>query len=152
MGFSRQTAAEWARRPGCPKRVNDQGKTVYRWHAFRDWYYDQKLEAKAPKPDPMGIDEARKRKMAAEAELAELELAKAKAEVVPVETFRAALLGAFGRVRSKAREAPGRLTPLLVGKSKAAVIRPVLERYFAELLAELRHQDVPDDESAEAVA
>jgi phage terminase Nu1 subunit (DNA packaging protein) len=151
MKFSRQTAAEWSRRPGCPKVVVD-GKTLYRWPAFAEWYYTEKATALLPKPDPMALEEAKKRKLAAEAELAELELAKAKGLVVPVEAFRSALLGAFGRVRAKAREAPGRLTPLLIGKGKAALIRAVLERFFTELLAELRHEDVPDDEPGEAAA
>lgn len=54
------------------------------------------------------LDEARGRRAAADAELAELELAKARGEMVPVADFEAALASALGLVRQHLLGMPDR--------------------------------------------
>lgn len=145
MGLSRNTLAEWARRPGCP-RVQRAGKWLYQWPAFREWYIGERIAAGSGQGKPSDLEEAKMRKLSAEAELAELELAKARGEVVPVARVREAALADHSRVRARLRDLPVRAVQAIAGKQTKAQQRAALEALVEEALGELRDMDVPDDD------
>lgn len=86
-GWSRQTLAEWARRPGCPRKPKGSG-WVYALPDFFDWKEREKvraaIERQQPEP-PTGRQDAERRRSAAEARMAEIKLEQIEGKLIPVE-------------------------------------------------------------------
>lgn len=136
---------------GMPHK-KDANRVTIPMPAGRTWYYDYLVQKGRTQAAPRSIDEARRRKEAAEAEMSELELAKARQELVVVEDFRTAVAEAFGRVRAKILNLPPRLAGVVVGVNTKPEALARIEPLVLEILAELHAaDDVPtepdDDES-----
>jgi phage terminase Nu1 subunit (DNA packaging protein) len=82
-------------------------------------------------------DEARRRKLVADAELAELELCKARDEVIPVSDIENVLIEVNGAVRAKLLALPAKTAALLVAETDVHVIRQLLEAEIHQALDEL---------------
>lgn len=141
-GWSRQTLAEWARRPGCPRRRRGTS-WEYALPDFLDWKEAEKVRAAArPAAD---IDEAKARKEAALAELAELDLAVRRGELVAVMTAGEQLEAIVARFRAKLLAAPPRYAPDLVGATTIPEAQAVLETAVHDLMGALAETaDEPD--------
>ena len=142
LGKSRQTVAELCRLPGVPREKKGDA-WVYLWPDFNDWWRETKVDQAAERAAPADFEEAKARKMEADADLAELELRRQRGELVTVADYETALAGALDRVRARLLGLDSRLAPLVVGvdtvlKAKA-LIRPVVH----EILAELSASDEP---------
>lgn len=85
---------------------------------------------------PTDLDDAKARKLAAEAELAELELAKARGEVVAIGDAAKLIAEEYTAVRSKLLALPTKLAPLLNTDNTEAT-RALLARGIHEALDEL---------------
>lgn len=86
---------------------------------------------------PGNFDEARARKLTAEAELAEIELAKARAEVVVIAEVAKLVGEDYAAVRAKLLAIPSKLAPQMAIEPTEAGCRALLQRAINEALDEL---------------
>jgi phage terminase Nu1 subunit (DNA packaging protein) len=102
------------------------------------WYVGFKSEEAAKKAAPQDLEEARLRKLAAEASLAEYELAEAEGSMIGVEEIDKILGPPLTALRAKLLNLPGKLAPQLLACRSLAEIRTLLDSSIAEAMAELQ--------------
>jgi phage terminase Nu1 subunit (DNA packaging protein) len=90
-----------------------------------------------PVAEIIDFEEARARKVSAEADLAELQLATRRSELVEIDTVAGLVESAFATVRLRLLGMPARVAHRLAPVRSAAAIRRVLEDDFREVLEEL---------------
>lgn len=101
------------------------------------------MEKKERKPTTGGIiigssyDEARTRKINAEAEIAELELAKIRQTLCLTDDVVKAWESVLHACKSKFLSMPSKISPVLANESDTAVIKQLLEDQIREALSEL---------------
>ena len=86
-------------------------------------------------------DEARTRKINAEAEIAEMELAKIRLQLCPTEDVVKAWTDVLNACRAKFLALPTKVAPLLAQEDDAAVVKDMLEAQIYEVLTELSNYD-----------
>ena len=82
-------------------------------------------------------DEARTRKVNAEAEIAELELKKIHAELVNAEDVVQAWTDVLGSVKSRLLSIPTKAAPVVAAESNAGMCQKIIEELIQEALEEL---------------
>jgi phage terminase Nu1 subunit (DNA packaging protein) len=82
-------------------------------------------------------DEARTKKMNADAELAQLELLKARGELVAVDDVRNAWVDVLGAMRGKLLAIPTKAAPLISTETDIGLIQNLIEKQIHEALNEL---------------
>jgi hypothetical protein len=153
VDLSTKQLTKYAVIPGCPRRSDGKGGWLYEWPAFNRFVRETLARDAAAAASPGDLDEAKLRKLAAEAELAELALGKERGQLVEVSRYEREMGRAFARVRSRLLSLPVRAAPDVLGLKDERGIETVLDRYVLEILAELRREAVPDDgEEAEEEA
>lgn len=136
LGISAQAVGMWAKRPGAPV-VEVKGKPRLVWPDFPRWR-EKELERQAKtEAAPTTFDEAKTRKIAAEAELAELELAKERGSLIPIALHGERLAKILERVRARLVAIPGKVAPRLVGVASATEAQAMVNEAVAESLEEL---------------
>lgn len=134
MGVSLPTVDRWIR-DGCP--VKQRGAKGIPWEfdlaAVVTWWGDRQREAAAGNA-PTDMEEAKRRKVAAEAEMAELELAKAKGLVALIEDFRRVEEARNAIIRTNVLNVVQRATLQLLGETDEVVFK---KRLRAELVLAL---------------
>ncbi len=118
--------------PGAPKVVRG-GKVFLRWPEFPRWR-DERLK-KVGKPS--GLDEARRRRLSAQAELAELELAKARGDLLTISDVERIVSTDYGKLRAQLLSMPGRLAPCVVGVKTMADATAAIDAEVRSVMAEL---------------
>lgn len=157
FGVSVKTVSAWVRR-GCPiEQKGAKGKEwlfntpdVFRWHL-------QNVEGPGEpqggpdqlKIQPANYDQARARKMLAEAAIAEIDLAKAEGRVVDVELVAEVVTREYSTVRARLTALPGRLAPEL-DAARALEFEPVIAEMVDDILKELSADDVIGEPTDEA--
>ncbi len=136
----------YAKRPGCPRKSDGKGGYKYEWPAFNRFVREELARDTREAAKPANIEEARARKMEADAALAELELAVRRGKLVEAERYERELGRAFARVRSRLLPLPSRAAPDLMALTDELKIEAILDRYVLEVIEELRTEAVPDDE------
>lgn len=96
-------------------------------------------------------DEARTRKVNAEAELAELELKKVHGELVVAEDVVAAWNDVLTALKSKLLSIPTKAAPILSAEQSTGVCQSVLEDLVKEALEELSNYDPAIDPTTASV-
>lgn len=96
-------------------------------------------------------DEARTRKVAAEAEIAELELAKVRGELALVQDVIKAWDDVLAALKAKLLAVPTKMGPILAAETDAGEIQQQLEDQIRECLNELSNYDPLSDPSSAAV-
>lgn len=86
---------------------------------------------------PADFDDARARKMAADAVLAEIEVAKARRDVVDVNVMAEIVADEYGAVRAKILGMPDKLAPVLATTESVEECRELLRLTIHEALEEL---------------
>jgi len=86
---------------------------------------------------PADFDDAKTRKMTADAVLAEIEVAKVRGQVVDVDVMAKAVASDYASVRARLLALPTKLTPLIVPMTDPTEVRDTIERAVAEALEEL---------------
>ncbi len=120
---------------------------VLPWPEARTWYFAYLEQKGYKRAAPQSLDEARRRRATAEAELAELELARERDETMRVEDGAATLADGFARARSKILNLPPRIAGVIVGVPTKAEALARIEPLVLEVLAELHAaEDVPADD------
>jgi phage terminase Nu1 subunit (DNA packaging protein) len=130
---------------GCPARESYRGK-VREWRLnigqVLRWKEKRAVEAVQGDTSKLDIDEAKRRKTAAEAALAELELAKQRGELVPLQAIAEIVGDAFANVRARLLSLPSALAPQVVHMT-AAESRAILESAIDDVLGELSNARIP---------
>ena len=90
-------------------------------------------------------DEARTRKVNAEAQIAEIELQKVRGELVPAEDVVNAWNDVLGALKSKLLSIPTKGAPILSTETKAGVCQKILEDLINEALEELSNYEPSTD-------
>lgn len=86
---------------------------------------------------PKSFDDAKTRKMAADAELAELELQRQRGEIVPIKEVVATVSAEYAATRAKLLAIPTKLAPRIALETEEAACRALLTREITEALNEL---------------
>jgi hypothetical protein len=127
------SVGEWGVKPGAPV-VLKKGRRSYRWPEFPIWY---RTELSRNREKPTTFEDARTRKVTAEAELAEIELAKARAEMLTLSDLEAIVARDYSKVRAKLTALTGRLAPDVVGCKTTAEATAKIEPVIREAMEEL---------------
>lgn len=142
-----RTFALWVKR-GLPRK-GDGKKEQYPWPDVYHWILDQIERRARENARPKDIEEAHKRKAAADAELAELELAERRNLLMTVEAYESIVGAAFARVAARLKAAPTKYAPRIVGLKTIPDAVTILQAAFHECMDELyqgKDVPVPDDE------
>lgn len=132
-GKSRQTAAEWARRPGCPKR-NRAGKIEYQWPEFLEWWASERERAARDEATPVDSEQAKARKALADAKLAEYELAQAEGRLIDAQEGAQEFMRRIEPIRASMIAMPPKWAPLLMGKRTLTEMQAALETLGTHML------------------
>ena len=132
LGMTGQSVGVWATKEGAPVILKG-GRRYAIWPRFPEWYREQIQRATAP----ADLEEAKARKLAAEAELAEYQLAQARGEFIAVADLTTRVGPMLDTFRAKLLAIPGRLAPHVVACRDIADARDLLERELAVVLEEL---------------
>lgn len=126
MGVSLPTVDRWVR-DGMP--VKQRGTKGVPWEFVLadvvSWWGDRQRQAAAGAA-PTNSEDAKLRKLIADAELAELELAKAKGEVAPVRDFERAQARAMAMIRQNIMNVPARAVLRLLGETDETTFKATL--------------------------
>lgn len=95
------------------------------------------------------LEEARRRKLQAEAELTEIESAKAKGEAIALDDVEHLMTNIITTAKSKLLSIPTKLSPLLSAETDQKVIKTYLEDNINEALEELAKYDIQLNEDSE---
>lgn len=142
-----RTFARWCAK-GLPSK-GDGTTARFPWPEIHRWLLQQVEQRGRESAKPKDIDEARERKAAADAELAELELAEKRHQLMTVEAGEAALGAAYARVATRLKAAPNKYAPRTVNLKSIPESLTIWQRAVHEVMDELyqgRDVPVPDDQ------
>ena len=161
MGVSVNTVTQWVGK-GLPYiQKGGAGKSwVFDMPEVVAWREEQIALAAVGDTASLDIDEARRRKLAAEAALAEIEVSKKRGEVVEIEAVADAVGDDYANVRAKLLSLPTKAAPQLAIIEDSAEAQGVLEKLVHEALEELTADGIyesavsgaPDPEERESKA
>jgi phage terminase Nu1 subunit (DNA packaging protein) len=152
FGVSLPTINAWVKR-GCP--VVQRGRKGKPWEFdtadVANWREQQAAEAAVGDTSKLDIDEAKRRKEAADAALKELELARLRNEVVSVSLIADVIGDQFSTCRARLLALPAKAAPLVIGHEDLSQVRDILEQQVRDALAELSGYDgdAAGDDAAE---
>jgi len=155
LGDLSEAAFTRLQQQGLPQK-GDGRRARYEWPRIQRWYMDWKFEQGRQSVRPEDYEDAKARKMMAEAELAELDLAIKRRELMTVEEGQKALGEAFDRIAAQLKAAPTRHAHDLVGIQTLPEAEARFKRITAQMMTELASaDDVPadaetDEETADA--
>ena len=151
-GVSLPCIGQWIGK-GCPfvSKGGPGKQWVFNSADVLAWREDQVAQQAMGDTRSLDIEEARRRKMAAEAALVELDLAKRRGEVIEIEEVAGVVGDDYANVRAKLLALPTKLAPQLIGAEDLAECKSLIERGVAEALEELTADgiysgEVPDFE------
>ncbi len=148
FGFSAVTVRTWERR-GCP--VVTKGRkgsaAVYNTADVVKWREQQAAGAAAGDDNSVDEAEGKRRKVVAEARLAELELAREEGALVEIDAFAAEVGSVLARVRAGLLAIPGSLALLLANEPDPNVIRDRVFEEISGVLNELSTSNCGDADS-----
>lgn len=113
--------------------VSDGSKRWYEWESCFSWYVEYKQRQSAP----ADAEEAKARKLAAEARLAELELAAKEGTMVTVEDAAQAVEAKLEGLRSSLVTLPQRIAPVVLGCKTLAEVTAKLDAAVAEAMTSI---------------
>jgi len=138
LGLSLPTLDAMVRR-GCP--VLQRGAQGREWcfdvPAVIKWRTDRAVAAALGDTSKLDQEEARRRKLAAEAALAELDLAERRREMIRVEDAAALVADEYAKVRSRLLDLPARLAPLVAIEADPAACERLVREEVKDTLEEL---------------
>ena len=86
-------------------------------------------------------DEARTRKVNAEAEISELELAKVRSQLVVAEDVEKAWTDTLSNLKAKLTNIPSKAAPIVASETEAGIVQAILADLINEALEELSTYD-----------
>lgn len=144
LGVTRQTVDRWMKQ-GCPfveKADRDRGRE---WSlslpAVVEWREKRAVELAIGDTSKLDIEEARRRKTAAEAALAELDLAKQRGEVVSLAVIANVIGDQLSSCKARLLSIPSKVSPLIAATVDVQECRDLLESAVREALDEITGLD-----------
>lgn len=136
FGVSTQTVDAWVRKGlSCDKQKN---ATMFNTAQVAKWLEERAAEqAVSIDASKVDIDEAKRRKIVAEAALSELELAREQGAVVEIEDVAAEIDEQLANVRAKLLGLAPKCAPMIVAAEDLNEVKAVLEDAVREALDEL---------------
>lgn len=125
---------------GMPVRSRS-GKRQYPFPDVLQWYIGYKVTRAVADATPKDLDEARARKMEADAKLSEMEVGEREGELVPVEEAFAEWGKVLDGLRASLLAFPAKHAHEMVGCKTIAAVRAKLEPAVHELMAHLAGAD-----------
>lgn len=149
-GCSLPTIRAWVRR-GCPviHRGGKGREWLFNTADVAQWREEQAAAAAVGDTSAMDLDEARRRKEAAFAAMAELDLGKRRGELVEIESVSEIVGEEYSRVRAKLMGMPVKLAPVLEQATTVQEYREIVEDAVVECLSELSADEFGGEESAD---
>ena len=139
LKVSIKTVGVWVKR-GCPYVQKADRSRQQEWQfdiaSVTEWRQEQAIQAAVGDTSKLDIDEARRRKLAAEAALAELALRVQRGELIEIETIAKAAGEEFANMRAKLLAMPSKLAPLIIGAKTMPEAQDILETAVVEALDE----------------
>lgn len=153
-GVSLPTIGAWVRK-GCPfvSKGNKSKAWTFNTAAVLEWREEQIVQQTLGDTKSLDIDEARRRKVAAEAAMMELDLAKRRGEMIEIDEVAQVVGDDYANVRAKLLSMPTKLSPQLMGVSDTLEVEGLIRRQVEEALEELTADEVyggPETGSGEA--
>lgn len=138
FGVSLPCIGQWIGK-GCPyvSKGGPGRQWVFNSADVLSWREDQVAQMALGDTKSLDIDEARRRKLAAEAALVELDLAKRRGDVIEIEEVAGVVGDDYANVRAKLLALPSKLAPQIIGAVDAAECQALIERGVSEALEEL---------------
>lgn len=148
----RSTISQWIK-AGMP--IFERG-TTGRAHKFKvadviHWRNKRAVEAATGNTDLLTADEAKRRKLQAEAGLQEIELAKKKGTVVDLAEFERDLSNKFAELSKNIMNVPNRVSMQIVGESDESVINQKITselKIALEVLSDYTIDDAVEESDA----
>lgn len=137
LGMTQQGLGMWAQREGAPVQLVGSRRYAL-WPAFPVWWRQQLTKERAK---PADFEEAKSRKMQAEAELAELELEARRGQLVTTALHREALRGIVTTIRAQLLAVPGRYAPRTAGLATLPESQRAWDAAVRDILNDLRDGD-----------
>jgi hypothetical protein len=152
LGLTPQALGVWAKRPGAPVS-DDGGRRLVHWPDFTRWRDAEiarqvRTEATAD-TKPGDLEEARARKMAAEAELAELALAKARGQMVTIDAWIKPVERRLMHLRARILAMPSKSAHRLVGLRTLPQATKQLREIIEDLTVVLSTDQLTDEIDAD---
>lgn len=149
-----QTIRDWMRAGMPVKQRAEKGgqKHILCTVQINQWLMERELKKRFGNIDLMTADEAKRKKLTAEAALAELDLAKKTGQVVDLDVIERQLANKFANLRSIIRRIPDRVVMRLVGLKDETEIKEILLSEIDAALVILSRaydDDATDDDSDE---
>jgi len=139
LGVTRQTVDRWLK-SGCPFVERSDPSRGRQWKLSLpqvvEWRERRAVEAAIGDTQKLDIDEARRRKTAAEAALAELELARQRGEVVPISVVQSVVADQLSACRAKLLAIPSKM---------GAIVAPVADTRECVALLEAAQREALDE-------
>ena len=139
LDVTAKTIRAWERQ-GCPVEVKSSKRGVpsqYRVSDVVRWREEQARLAASGDLDAMDMEEARRRKLAAEAATAELALARAKGEVVDLVLVTREVYGALANCRARIMTVGAKVAPRLEFAEDIAARKEIVDDAIIEALDEI---------------
>ena len=149
MGVSLPTVDRWIR-DGCPTK--QRGTKGVPWIFILSdvvaWWGERQRESAAGSA-PTDVEDARRRKLSAEAAMAELELAKARGDVAPVREFEMAQSKMMAVIRTNILNVPSRAVFQLLGETDEKIFKTKLRSELTLALEQAVSEDLDIDLDAD---
>jgi len=137
LGMTEAALGQWAAKEGAPVELKKARRWAL-WPQFPIWYRQQLVREREK---PADFEDAKKRKMQAEAELMELDLEERRAAIVTTALHREALRGFVTTIRAQLLAVPGRYAPRTAGLASLPESQRAWDLAVRDILNDLRHGD-----------
>ena len=141
FGVDVTTIDRWIRR-GCPLQRRGGGGRPHEFNtkAVHEWHVDQ-AAGDEPAEGVISFEDARRDKMAAEAELARLDLEKRRGEIVELDVVAEIVESDYSIVRSRILGLASKVAPRVATCGSAARAQSIIEEEAREVLERLADGD-----------
>lgn len=150
FGKSLVTIDAWVRR-GMP--VVERGHRTKEWKfdtsLVAEWREKQAVENALANISDVEIEEARRRKLAAEAGILEIELKKKRNDVIDRDEVEKGLTHAYITIKQRLRTIPERIIPQLIGETDEVYASELLLDEIDDALLELSQLDYSFNEESD---
>ncbi len=138
-GVTEETLTQWQKQPGFPIKKRGVGRagSVYETADVIKWMEARRVDSIVGGPTSIDFEEAKRRKMAAEAALVELELAKEQGAVVSIDDVSKEISANYSALRAKLLSIPSKTASLVFTSKDLVEAKRILEDAIIEALNEL---------------
>lgn len=141
FGVRAGTISKWvdAGMPSVSRPTTRGQEWSFNTKAVSDWLQERAVRSVIGDPANADTAELRRRKLAAEAEMAEMEADRLGRSLIPVDWAVEIFGGDLDVIKAKLETIPVRAAPLVVGQTNLGVVQRSLRKLVEEIKAEVRN-------------